>query len=172
MVEVIVQTPGGIELADHRAAPAPRARDEADENIRLTQMAKVLDLTRPWREAESPASVGRRFLIPTSPVQIIDRAQVQNGDAGIVRSQRREHSAREVVSRFLENGYVDSLHACDPTAAATQATFTHARARPSRVDYLFTFGIDRAKIRRAWIEHDRLATFASDHYPIGVEIDV
>jgi endonuclease/exonuclease/phosphatase family metal-dependent hydrolase len=36
------------------------------------------------------------------------------------------------------------------------------------VDYIFTFGIDSP--RDAWIEQDRLARYASDHFPVGVEI--
>ena len=39
-----------------------------------------------------------------------------------------------------------------------------------RVDYIFAHGIDPNRIRDAWAEHDRLARYASDHFPIGAEI--
>jgi endonuclease/exonuclease/phosphatase family metal-dependent hydrolase len=34
------------------------------------------------------------------------------------------------------------------------------------VDYIFSFDL---LARGAWVEQDRLATYASDHYPIGAE---
>jgi endonuclease/exonuclease/phosphatase family metal-dependent hydrolase len=49
------------------------------------------------------------------------------------------------------------------------ATFT-TQHPGQRVDYIFTHGVDRRHIADAWIERDRLATYASDHYPVGAEI--
>ena len=41
-----------------------------------------------------------------------------------------------------------------------------------RVDYIFTHGVDAKAVRSAWIETDRLAKYASDHFPIGAEIEI
>ena len=35
-------------------------------------------------------------------------------------------------------------------------------------DYIFAYA---AAVRSAWIEYDRLAKYASDHYPIGAEVE-
>ena len=76
---------------------------------------------------------------------------------------------RRVISKVLEAGYVDTLAARHELYAATTGTFT-TQTPGQRVDYIFTHGIDRSRIRDAWIEYDRLAKYASDHFPIGVEI--
>ena len=39
-----------------------------------------------------------------------------------------------------------------------------------RIDYIFTWGIDPSHLRSARIEHDRLAKYASDHFPVISEI--
>ena len=43
--------------------------------------------------------------------------------------------------------------------------------RTSTPYYIFTHGIDRSRLKDAWIEYDRLAKYASDHFPIGAEIE-
>jgi hypothetical protein len=30
--------------------------------------------------------------------------------------------------------------------------------------------MERSRLKDAWIEYDRLAKYASDHFPVGVEI--
>ena len=53
---------------------------------------------------------------------------------------------RRVVSRMLQAGYVDSLHAADPAAAETLGSFT-TEFPGQRVDYILTWGIEPARIR-------------------------
>jgi endonuclease/exonuclease/phosphatase family metal-dependent hydrolase len=36
---------------------------------------------------------------------------------------------------------------------------------------VFTHGIEPARLKEARIEHDRLARYASDHFPVMVQID-
>jgi endonuclease/exonuclease/phosphatase family metal-dependent hydrolase len=74
---------------------------------------------------------------------------------------------RRVVQRLLDNGYVDSLQSFAPHDAARTGSFT-TQEPGQRVDYVFTFGVERP--RDAWIEQDRLARYASDHFPVGLEI--
>jgi endonuclease/exonuclease/phosphatase family metal-dependent hydrolase len=38
------------------------------------------------------------------------------------------------------------------------------------VDYVFAYGIEKTALIDAWIEKDRLAKYASDHFPIGLEV--
>jgi endonuclease/exonuclease/phosphatase family metal-dependent hydrolase len=80
---------------------------------------------------------------------------------------------RDAVRKILVAGYTDTLHATAPADADLEGrkdgTFT-TQYPGQRVDYVFTFGIATSNIRQAWIEHDRLAKYASDHFPVGVEI--
>jgi endonuclease/exonuclease/phosphatase family metal-dependent hydrolase len=76
---------------------------------------------------------------------------------------------RRVVQRLLDAGYVDSLHAHAGAAAANMASFTTLHPG-QRVDYVFCWGVEKTRIESAWIETDRLAKYASDHFPVGVEI--
>ena len=90
-------------------------------------------------------------------------------------STRREwaanggHLPRRVVQSVLDAGYTDSLHALHPEQAMTAGTFS-TQFPGQRVDYIFTHGIDRSRIQAAWIEFDRLAKYASDHFPVAAEI--
>ena len=74
---------------------------------------------------------------------------------------------RRVIQRLFDVGYVDSLHAFKPQYAIRAGSFT-TQHPGQRVDYIFTFGADAP--RDAWIEQDRLARYASDHFPVGVEL--
>ena len=76
---------------------------------------------------------------------------------------------RRVVQRMLEAGYLDSLHAVDPCGGETRGSFT-TEFPGQRVDYVFTFGFERRRLKSAWVHHDPPAREASDHYPVGVEI--
>jgi endonuclease/exonuclease/phosphatase family metal-dependent hydrolase len=73
-------------------------------------------------------------------------------------------------SKLLRNGYSDTLAMVDEPAARTSNTFP-TQYPTERVDRIFTFGFDHARIRDAWVEQDRLAKYASDHFPVGVEIE-
>ena len=80
---------------------------------------------------------------------------------------------RQAVQKLFAAGYIDALHAVDPAAAdlkkGNEGTFT-TQFPGQRVDYTFTHALPTSAISRAWIEHDRLAKYASDHFPIGIEI--
>lgn len=103
-----------------------------------------------------------------SPVQQIDpqKCQPRTRDEWTANGGR---IPRRVVQRLLDAGYIDTLHAVDPQFAATAGTFT-TQFPGQRIDYIFTHGIDRSRIKSAWVEYDRLAKYASDHFPVGAEI--
>lgn len=67
------------------------------------------------------------------------------------------------VRAIAAAGYQD-LHAA--TATPTFPT----RDPSQRRDFIFTRGIGSASVNDAWIEQDRLARYASDHFPVGVEL--
>jgi len=103
-----------------------------------------------------------------SPIQKIDRAKCKprtqeewDANGGMI--------PRRVVQRLLDAGYIDTLHAFAPEVAETAGTFT-TQFPGQRIDYLFTHGVERSQIKSAWVETDRLAKYASDHFPVGVEI--
>lgn len=75
---------------------------------------------------------------------------------------------RRVVQTLIDYGYVEALRAVDPDGAKTAGTFS-TQYPGQRVDYVFSFGIDTGLILDAWVEQDRLATYASDHYLVGAE---
>ncbi len=140
---------------------------ESDEDVREQEIGELLDVFKPHREAK------RRHLLTgdfnaNSPVQRIDP------DLCMPRT-REEWKAnggkipRRAIQKITDAGYVDSLLASDTNAAANVGTFT-TQFPGQRVDYIFSFGGAAHSIKSAWIERDRLAKYASDHFPIGAEV--
>jgi endonuclease/exonuclease/phosphatase family metal-dependent hydrolase len=102
-----------------------------------------------------------------SPIQLIDPNACKPA------TQKAWHAngemiPRQAIANLLNHGYVDLLHAVHGEKARTMASFT-TNYPGQRVDYVFTFGTGR-RIKSAWIEQDRLAKYASDHFPVGIEI--
>ena len=165
-VEVEVVEPGGRMWSIGVLHLHAHAR-ESDELMREKELAGLLDTFARHRSANLPHLLVGDFN-SNSPHQRIDPEKLYP-------TSRNEWDAnggqvpRRVVQRVLDAGYVDALHAFDPVFAETHGTFT-TQCPGQRVDYVFTFGFDRASIKHGWIEYDRLAKYASDHFPIGVEI--
>lgn len=137
-----------------------------NEKKRVDELERLLAGTRMMRETKTPHLLVGDFN-SNAPGQTIDiarckpatqKAFAENG--GLI--------PRDAISLLLKNGYIDSLVVVRGDAAFEQVTFT-THEPGQRVDYAFGFGIE---IRDAWVETDRLATYASDHYPIGVEFSV
>jgi endonuclease/exonuclease/phosphatase family metal-dependent hydrolase len=140
---------------------------EVDESIREREITAVLEIFQPHRAASRPHILCGDFNA-NSPIQRIDPQKCK-------KSTRQAWEAnggyvpRRVVQMILDAGYVDTLYAVRGGEAATAATFT-TQFPGQRVDYIFTHGIDLPRLKHAWIEQDRLAKYASDHYPVGAEI--
>jgi len=141
---------------------------EEDERKREAELDVVLKVFEPLRNAKTP-----HFLLgdfnANSPVQKIDLARCK--------PKTREQAAanggtipRRAIGKLLNAGYVDTYHSSDAKAAETQGTFT-TQFPGQRVDYIFAHSIAPNRIKSAWIEYDRLAKYASDHFPIGAEIE-
>lgn len=140
---------------------------EEDETRRERELTVLLEVFRADRDGKRPHVICGDFNA-NAPSQQIDPARTKE-------QTRKDWEAngnmlpRRVVQRMLDEGYVDSLHAVDREVAETTGTFS-TQYPGQRVDYLFTHGIALTRLRRGWIERDRLATYASDHYPVGLEI--
>jgi endonuclease/exonuclease/phosphatase family metal-dependent hydrolase len=144
----------------------PRA-GAADDLVRQGEVAMILEILAEERKANTPHLLAGDFN-SDSPVQNIDpatckpatqKAWVANGNC----------LPRGAVQKLLEAGYVDTLHALHPKEAADVGSFT-TQFPGQRLDYVFAFGFGD-RLKKAWIEQDRLAKYASDHFPVGVEIE-
>lgn len=140
---------------------------EEDETQREGELAVLLDVFRADREAKRPHIICGDFNA-NAPTQQIDPNRTKERTSNDWKANGGM-LPRRVVQKMLDAGYFDSLHAVDRSAAETMGTFS-TQHPGQRVDYIFTHGIELPRLRRAWIEQDRLATYASDHYPIGLEI--
>ncbi|MGC4032476.1 MAG: endonuclease/exonuclease/phosphatase family protein [Tepidisphaeraceae bacterium] len=163
-LEARIQPPGEPPLHLMAVHLHPRAT-LADEQIRLGQIDTLLDQTSTWRNHGTPhvlagdfnANAPQQRINPDECKQKTRMAYAANGNV----------IPRDAIAKLQAHGYVDSLAAVHGEAAFGQTTFT-THEPGQRVDYVFTHGITA---REAWIEKDRLATYASDHYPIGVTLE-
>lgn len=139
-----------------------------DETIREAELLEVLDVFARHRKANVPHILTGDFN-SNSPLQRIDPKNCESS----TRSEWHQNGGklpRRVIQTLLDSGYVDTLEAVNPEHAATLGTFS-TQHPGQRVDYIFTWGVDRSKIKSAGIEHDRLAKYASDHFPVTAEIE-
>lgn len=151
-------------LATHLSARATIA----DEERRLGELSRLLRVTERLRRENRPHLLGGDFN-SNSPIQAFDPEQAH--------PRTREAFAanghllpRQVVQRLLDEGYVDTLHATMGQRAGTLMSFT-TRHPGQRLDYIFSFGFAPTRLRAGWIEHDPLARYASDHFPVGAMLD-
>jgi endonuclease/exonuclease/phosphatase family metal-dependent hydrolase len=139
---------------------------ESDEAEREKEVALILDLMSVHRDSKVPHVLMGDFN-SNSPVQRIDPDRLKPR----TRKEYEENGnvlPRRVIQRILDAGYTDSFAALNP--AATDAATFSTRHPGQRVDYIFTHGVSRSSLLGAWIETDRLAKYASDHFPVGLEI--
>ncbi len=167
LLEATVVDPQGRKWTFGVVHLSARAREE-DEQKREREIGVVLEVFAPLRKARTPHLLMGDFN-SNAPDQFIDpekckptTRQAWDANGGGI--------PRRVVRKILDAGYLDSLRVCDPRDAQTAASFT-TQFPGQRVDYIYTFGIEAATIRRAWIETDRLAKYASDHFAVGAEIE-
>jgi endonuclease/exonuclease/phosphatase family metal-dependent hydrolase len=155
-----VWTIGVVHLHAHAA--------EKDERQREKELAIVLDVFALHRREQGPHLLAGDFNA-NSPIQDIDPQKCHGRTRGAW-DANGGGIPRRVVQKILDAGYVDCFAATNPREAANLGTFT-TQYPGQRVDYVFAHGFEPTSIRAAWIEHDRLAKYASDHFPIAVEIE-
>jgi endonuclease/exonuclease/phosphatase family metal-dependent hydrolase len=146
----------------HTTAKASQRREQKREG----QVAAVLEIFADRRTAGTAHVLFGDFNA-TSPLQEIERQRLP--DDSRKHFDRQGELPRRAIQQVLTAGYLDALAAHDPQAARSAATFTTLQPG-QRVDYIFTFGLRPEQIAHAWIETDRLAQYASDHFPIGAEL--
>ena len=140
---------------------------EKDEQRRENEVRIVLEAFAPHRAAKRPHLIVGDFNA-NSPVQHIDPEQCKPS----TRKEWTENGGyvpRRVVQSMLSAGYVDTLHAVRGDYAVGHGTFS-TQFPGQRVDYAFAHGFEPGRLKDAWIEYDRLAKYASDRFPIGLEI--
>lgn len=140
---------------------------DADETEREGELAVLLNVFESHRNSKKPHIICGDFN-SDSPTQVIDPAKCKERTQKAWKANG-DRIPRRVIEKMLAAGYVDTFHAVRGEYATTHGTFTTQKPG-QRVDYIFTHGIDRSRLKDAWIEYDRLAKYASDHFPVGVEI--
>lgn len=161
-----VTTPSGAVWPVGVLHLSPRA-DESDESRREVELAVAARLFEPLRAGRTPHLLMGDFN-SNSPVQQIvpENCKPKTCDSWHRNGGR---IPRRVVQSLLDMGYIDTLHAARPHEAANLGSFT-TQHPGQRVDYIVAWGIEPGSVKDAWIEHDRLAKYASDHFPVGCEI--
>jgi endonuclease/exonuclease/phosphatase family metal-dependent hydrolase len=144
---------------------SPHAREE-NEKTREKEIAIVLDRFSTHRRDRKRHILAGDFNA-NAPYQHIDIAKTKprtqedaKANGGVI--------PRRVVQTIIDAGYLDSLRAAHPDKLENSGSFT-TQFPEQRVDYIFAFDVDNSRVKDAWIEHDRLAKYASDHYPVGAE---
>jgi endonuclease/exonuclease/phosphatase family metal-dependent hydrolase len=166
LLEVLIAEPGKPPLTIAAVHLHAQALEE-DERKREREIDVILDLFAAHRREHRPHILAGDFNA-NSPIQRIDPQ--------LCKPRMREdwqanggHVPRRAVQKLLDAGYVDSLTTALGDKAGTIGSFT-TRFPGQRVDYIFIHGIDSGHVKSAWVEHDRLAQYASDHFPVGAEI--
>ena len=167
LLEATLIEPGGREWTfgvvhlHHRAS-------EADEDFRMKEVAVLLDIFEGHRQSTRPHILCGDFNA-NSPVQRIDPSRCKPRTR-LEWEQNGGDLPRRAVGRILEAGYLDSLHVASPAEAEHRGSFT-TEFPGQRVDYIFTFGIEPRRIKSAWVQQGDRARDASDHFPVGAEIE-
>jgi endonuclease/exonuclease/phosphatase family metal-dependent hydrolase len=166
LLEATIVEPNGTEWivgAVHLSAGAY----EKDETQREDETAFVLD-----RFAVHRAANRRHLLLgdfnANSPMQRIDPDQCKPATREAWQANGGQ-IPRRAMQKLFDAGYSDALAAFDSAKAGSVGSFT-TQYPGQRIDYVLMFGFSPATIQSAWIEQDRLARYASDHFPVGVEI--
>ena len=147
---------GEIDVGVLHLTSKPR---EKKEKKRIEQLRAMLDVTADARQA------GRRHVLmgdfnATMPDWPLDRSIVPKRHRDAVKKQG--DVPRAAMATMLAAGYEDS-HA--GTKSPTLTTL-----RPwLKVDHILSRGLTCGE---AWIETDRLAQYASDHFPVGASFEV
>jgi endonuclease/exonuclease/phosphatase family metal-dependent hydrolase len=167
LLEATVLAPGGREWTIGVLHLTAHAGEES-EREREKEIATVLDVFKGYRDSGMAHLLVGDFN-SNAPDQQIDPEKCKPATRKAWHDNG-EHIPRRVVQTILDHGYLDTLRNVNPQAARTAGSFS-TQYPGQRVDYIYTHGTPSGKIKHAWIEQDRLAKYASDHFPIGAEIE-
>lgn len=166
LLEAEVTSPGGDTWVFGVIHLSPRAF-EADERKREAEVDVLLEVFAPHRAAGRPHVLMGDFNA-NSPFQLIDPAECKKKTREAWEANGGQ-IPRRAIQKLLDAGYLDTLRVARPADAENLGSFTTLEPG-QRLDYIYAWGVEPSRIADAWIERDRLAQFASDHYPVGAEI--
>jgi endonuclease/exonuclease/phosphatase family metal-dependent hydrolase len=166
LLEAVVRSPSGEEVILGVLHLHPHAREQ-DEATREEELDHVLEVFEPHRRQRRPHLLLGDFNA-NSPFQQIDPEKCKPS----TREEWRKNGGsipRRAIAKVLAAGYMDTLHALHPDITSRTGTFS-TQFRGQRVDYIVMSGMPTSRLTAAWIEQDRLAKYASDHFPVGLEM--
>jgi exonuclease III len=140
----------------------------ADEAVRLTELPAILEAAEQLRAAGRPWAMLGDFNAH-HPEQVIDLARVRAKTRARIAAQS-EVIPRELIGRLLEVGYLDA-HGLFFDAAQFQSSLT-TRQPALRVDYALVPPEWRALVRGCTYPVSAMGKYASDHFPVLLELDV
>jgi len=167
-LEATIEVPGGGEWPIG-VLHLPAGATESDEDARLEDLATVLDVLRVHRDTKRPHLLCGDFN-SNAPYQRIDplRCKPKTQQAWKANGNRLPH---RVIQALIDTGYRDTYSALHDEQLELIGSFDTQHSG-QRVDYILAFGVPTVAVKDAWVEQDRLAKYASDHFPVGAEIDV
>jgi endonuclease/exonuclease/phosphatase family metal-dependent hydrolase len=165
-LEAVVLDPAGKEWPIG-VVHLPAGATEADEEVRLGELGIVLDVLKNYRTDQRAHLLCGDFN-SNAPYQRIDPSgcKVKTQKAWKANGGRLPH---RVIQTLMDAGYADTFSAVHDEGREMIGSFD-TQSPGQRVDYIFGFGVPKVAMRDAWVEQDRLAKYASDHFPVGAEI--
>jgi endonuclease/exonuclease/phosphatase family metal-dependent hydrolase len=165
-LEATVLDPAGVEWPIG-VLHLPAGATDPEETARIHQLAIVLDLFKEHRNANRPHLLCGDFN-SNAPYQHIDpsRCKIKTQQAWKANGLQLP---RRVIEAMIGVGYTDTYAVLHNEQFEMIGSFD-TQHPGQRVDYIFSFGVPKPHIKNAWVEQDRLAKYASDHFPVGVEI--
>jgi endonuclease/exonuclease/phosphatase family metal-dependent hydrolase len=133
----------------------------------MVDLVEVLKVFAPYRADRRPHLICGDFNA-NAPYRLTDPAKCTPRSRDAWAHVTPPH---EVIGAMLAAGYVDTYRVRHDETVSTTGSFT-TQHPGQRVDYIFAFGVSAESITDAWIESDRLAKYAGDHFPVGAEIRV
>lgn len=142
---------------------------EADERVREKEVAALLDVMAGHRErGVSHLLCGDFNADPPTQKIDLEKAKKKTREAF---EANGGFIPRRSIQRLLDAGYIDTLRAARGDAADVMTSFTTDRPG-QRVDHIFAWGIQLQHVRDAWIDQGELTEKASDHFPVGAELNM
>jgi endonuclease/exonuclease/phosphatase family metal-dependent hydrolase len=145
----------------------PAGATNPEESARMHQVVMMLAAFEQHRQANRPHVLCGDFN-SNAPYQRIDPAKCRSKTQAAWKANGNL-LPRRVVQAILDAGYTDTYSPRHDEQVELIGTLD-TQHPGQRVDYIFAFNIAPSRVKDAWVEQDRLAKYASDHFPIGVEI--